>query len=76
MGKKLDFETGLNELEEIVARLERGSVSLDESFKDYQKGVELYKALKALLDEGDAKITLLTSNGEQPFIPEDTNENA
>ena len=60
MGNKINFEQGIEKLEEIVTKLESGSVSLDESFKEYEKGVKLYKELKKLLAEGEAKIIQLT----------------
>ena len=60
MGSKINFEQGIEKLEEIVTKLESGSVSLDESFKEYEKGVKLYKELKKLLAEGEARIIQLT----------------
>jgi len=70
MADKLNFENGMAELEAIVAKLEAGTVSLEESFSAYQKGIELYKQLRGILEEGDAKITLLTSEGEKEFPSE------
>ncbi len=75
MADKMTYESGIAELEQIVSALENGSVSLDESFKAYQKGVKLYRKLKAILDEGDAKIKLLTEEGETDFPEETLNEN-
>lgn len=75
MADKMTYESGIAELEEIVTALENGSVSLDESFKAYQKGVKLYKKLKAILDEGDAKIKILTEEGEEEMSEEKLNEN-
>ncbi len=65
MSKKLNYEDGIAQLEEIVNTLEQGSISLEESFKAYKQGMELYKALKAILDEGDARIVELTAQGAQ-----------
>lgn len=75
MAEKLTFESGMAELEQIVRDLENGTVSLDESFKSYQKGVKLYKKLKAILDEGDAKIRMLTEEGESELSEDALNEN-
>ena len=75
MAEKLTFESGMAELEQIVRDLENGTVSLDESFKSYQKGVKLYKKLKAILDEGDAKIRVLTEEGESEISEDALNEN-
>ena len=65
MSKKLNYEDGIAQLEEIVNTLEQGSISLEESFKAYRQGMELYKALKAILDEGDARIEELTRQSAQ-----------
>ncbi len=65
MSKKLNYEDGIAQLEEIVNTLEQGSISLEKSFKAYKQGMELYKALKAILDEGDARIVELTAQSTQ-----------
>lgn len=75
MAEKLTFESGMAELEQIVRDLENGAVSLDESFKSYQKGVKLYKKLKTILDEGDAKIRVLTEEDEIELSEDALNEN-
>jgi exodeoxyribonuclease VII small subunit len=41
--EKKSFEKSLNELEEIVEKLERGEMSLDDSIEIFQKGVKLSK---------------------------------
>ena len=40
------FEDLLKELEEIVISLESGNLSLDESIKKYQRGIEISKECK------------------------------
>ncbi|MBE5766712.1 MAG: exodeoxyribonuclease VII small subunit [Clostridiales bacterium] len=62
--KKMTFEQGMADLESIVRELEGGQLPLDESFDAYQRGAELYKQLKKMLDEGEARMTMLTQNGE------------
>ena len=47
---ELSFEEALAALEEIVGRLEGGSVPLDESISLYEKGEELRKQCQARLD--------------------------
>ena len=39
--KKLSFEASIQELEEIVAKLENGEESLEESLKLFEKGTKL-----------------------------------
>ena len=62
MAKAFSFESGMNELETLVEALERGELSLEESFKAYEKGVKLASQLKAVLDQGDQRILALTES--------------
>ena len=70
MEEKFTFEAGMEELEGLVARMETGDMKLDESFDAYRRGVVLYRALKKMLDEGDAKIRALTETGEVDLTKE------
>ena len=65
MKKKIGFEDGMQELETLVQQLESGQMSLEDSFKAYERAVELKTALTALLDEGDRRIRVLTESGER-----------
>lgn len=62
MAKSFSFESGMNELEALVEALEKGELSLEESFKAYEKGVKLAAQLKSVLDQGDQRIMALTEN--------------
>lgn len=64
--KTKKFEQAIAELEEVVAKLEKGELTLDESIEFFQKGVELSKYCSKRLDEAERKITLLIEkeNGE------------
>ncbi len=63
--KKITFESGIQELETLIRTLEQGQMPLDESFKAFERAVELKKTLQEMLDEGDRRIRVLTENGEQ-----------
>lgn len=65
MRKKLNFEEGMQELEQLARALESGEMSLEDSFAAYERASELKKALEKLLDEGDEKIRILTAAGEE-----------
>ena len=65
MKKKLNFEQGMQELESLARALEGGEMSLEDSFKAYDRAVELKNELEKLLDEGDARIRILTEGGEE-----------
>lgn len=69
--EKKSFEKSLNELEEIVEKLERGEMSLDDSIEIFQKGVTLSKDLSKMLDEIEKKITILVENENGEVKEED-----
>ncbi len=71
MKKKITFEEGMQELEALVQGLEAGELSLEDSFKAYEKALALKKSLSALLDEGDKRIRVLTDAGETELNTEE-----
>ena len=56
------FEEGMEELEALVQALEKGELSLEESFKAYEKGVRLAAQLRSVLDQGEARIMALSED--------------
>ena len=64
MTKKITFEEGMQELETLVQTLESGTLPLEESFKAYERALQLKTMLEAILDEGDRRIRVLTESGE------------
>lgn len=68
--KKLTFEDGMQELEEIVRSLEMGQMPLEESFKAFERATALKKNLEEMLSEGDRRIRVLTENGEREMEEE------
>ncbi|MBQ3079126.1 MAG: exodeoxyribonuclease VII small subunit [Clostridia bacterium] len=74
MKKKFTFEEGMEALEKLVNRMESGNLPLEESFQAYRDGVEMYKSLRAMLDEGDAKIKEITLAGDKDITGEVTEE--
>ena len=71
MANKMKFEEGMQELEALVHALESGEMTLEESFKAFEKASKLQKQLQKLLDEGDRKIRLLTESGESELKTEE-----
>ncbi|HAU21505.1 MAG TPA: exodeoxyribonuclease VII small subunit [Erythrobacter sp.] len=61
---EMSFEQALAALEEIVARLESGSVPLDESISLYEKGEELRKQCQARLDAAQQRIEKIVTDRE------------
>ena len=71
MKNKITFEEGMQELEALVQGLETGDLSLEDSFKAYEKALALKNSLTALLDEGDKRIRVLTEAGETELNTEE-----
>lgn len=63
--KKITFEEGMQELETLIRALEQGQMPLEDSFKAFERAMELKNALQAMLDEGDRRIRVLTESGER-----------
>ena len=57
------FEAALARLEQIVQRLERGELPLEESLKSYEEGVALVRAAQGKLDVMDARLEQLLGDG-------------
>lgn len=60
----LSFEEALGALEDIVSRLESGSVPLDESISLYERGEELRKQCQARLDAAQQRIEKIVPDRE------------
>ena len=66
MSKKKEpgFEEALQELEEITRALEGGELSLDDSIKSYEKGMELKKLCLDILKKAEKKLEYLEKNND------------
>ncbi|MCK4586930.1 MAG: exodeoxyribonuclease VII small subunit [Gammaproteobacteria bacterium] len=63
--RAIDFEQSLDELEGLVERMEQGDSSLEDSLKDFERGIELTRNCQASLAEAEQKVQiLLQKNGE------------
>jgi exodeoxyribonuclease VII small subunit len=56
---EMTFEKALEELERVVARLEKEGVSLNESLALFEKGVKLARFLREELDKAERKVEKL-----------------
>lgn len=70
------FETSLKKLEEIVRRLEGGSLSLEDSLKAFEEGVRHSSFCAQKLDDAERRVEVLLkrkdgSFAREPFEPED-----
>lgn len=68
MSDNMDFEKNMDKLEEIVKKLEKGNLPLEESFKLFKEGLLLSQKLNNVLNDIEGKITMLINNDEEiPF---------
>jgi len=67
----IDFEASLKELEALVEKMEQGELSLEQSLKDFERGVALTRACQQALREAEQKVQILMGKGEnaelEPF---------
>jgi exodeoxyribonuclease VII small subunit len=59
---KIKFEVAIKGLEDIVDRLEKGDLSLDETLSEYENGIKLYKQCVAMLENAEKKIQVLAKD--------------
>lgn len=57
--KEVNFEQNIEKLEEIVKKLESGSISLDESLKLFETGVGIVSKCNKALDDAEQKVSVL-----------------
>ncbi len=63
--ESFDFEASLNELEKLVDTLEGGDLTLEQSLKDFERGINLTRACQTALTEAQQKVQiLLEKNGQ------------
>jgi exodeoxyribonuclease VII small subunit len=55
----MDFEKKLNKLEEIVGKMEKGEMSLEDSLKAFEEGVKLSRECNDELNKAEQKVKLL-----------------
>ncbi|GGH15816.1 hypothetical protein GCM10007036_16040 [Alsobacter metallidurans] len=60
----MPFEAALAELEEIVGRLERGNVALEDSIAIYERGEALKKHCETLLRKAEARVEKITLSAD------------
>ncbi|MDX1995392.1 MAG: exodeoxyribonuclease VII small subunit [bacterium] len=65
LADNLSFEDAFDELEDIVARLESGEATLEESVALFERGRRLSEYCQALLDRAELRINVLTENGDE-----------
>ena len=69
---KLDFESAIHELEQIVEQMESGNITLEESLSQFERGIALTRECQQALSEAEQKVEILMQkNGQSQFAPFD-----
>ena len=58
------FESAMGQLEVLVSKMESGDLSLEESLKAFEKGVNLTRFCQDQLQKAELKVQELNSKGE------------
>ena len=58
----LKFEDAINQLDEIVSKMEHTEVDLDSMIKNYQSGISLLKHCQKKIEEAEFKLTEVSSD--------------
>ncbi len=67
---KFDFEKALKELEKLVEKMEAGDMSLEESLKQFERGVALTRSCQKALADAEQKVQILLKNaGKDELAP-------
>lgn len=70
-----DFEHSLDELEQLVEKMEIGDMTLEDSLAAYERGVGLYRRCQSALEQAELRVRLLSDpqdpDNAQPFADRD-----
>ncbi len=67
---EIDFEKALAELEQLVETMEKGDLTLEESLKQFERGITLTRACQKALSEAEQKVRILTRDNESAELVE------
>jgi exodeoxyribonuclease VII small subunit len=62
--EKMTFEQAMAELEQVVGKLERGDVALDDSIALYERGAALKKRCETKLKVAEEKVAAITLDSD------------
>ena len=67
------FEQSLDELEQLVEKMEHGEMSLEDSLAAYERGVGLYRRCQTALEQAELRVRRLSDpqnpESAEPFAP-------
>jgi exodeoxyribonuclease VII small subunit len=75
---EFDFEKALGELEALVEKMEQGDITLEESLRQFERGIALTRACQKALADAEQKVQILMQNSGaaelRPFDAADRQE--
>lgn len=63
--KNVNFEDSLKQLETLVSGMEKGDLSLEDSLKAFEEGVQLVRHCQQALQAAEQRVTVLQA-GDDP----------
>lgn len=70
----IDFEKSLDELEQLVGRMEHGDLGLEESMQSFERGIALFRDCQGALEQARLRVNQLLDpaapENAQPFDPD------
>ena len=66
-----DFETALKALESLVQQMEAGDMSLEESLKAFEKGIQLTQICQGNLDAATQRVMQINPNGSKSVFEQE-----
>jgi len=61
---KLSFEEAMAELEGMIERIESGEIGLEKSLEEYERGIELFRHCRRILNQAEQRFEKLRLEGE------------
>lgn len=72
--QKDSFEEKLQNVQEIISRIEEGKLSLEDSVKQFEEGMKTLAGLEEKLKDMNRRLTVLQDGQEQEMPDGDANE--
>ncbi len=63
-----DFEKSINDLEQLVERMESGKLSLEESLTAFEQGIKLTRECQTMLAQAEHKVQMLTQKNDDCYL--------
>lgn len=62
-GEELSLEEAFEQIEEVISHLETEEITLEQSFREYNKGMKLLQHCNATIDRVEKKVLQINEDG-------------